>query len=213
MWAYLAAAAADRGNLDEAVRMLRRDLKDRPPSHFSGGILGVYFVAQGKFDDARRAYREHLLSDPPFDAFELRQRWSGLSYNTSHFLSDLVEGTDLSLEFKSFPEVLSHVDDWNEQITRVGGRKFDTLSSMADTLSSNWFQQLDDLDKLRVLYYYRVTRPHDEEVESYSQTGEVRSVETLVRQEEEFTAALHTSPEADAIWTRATLDRRIDPPL
>src|SRR5207253_2122850 len=99
MWAYLAAAAADRGNLDEAVKMLRRDLKERPSSHYSGGLLGVYFVAQGKFDDAWRVYRDHLICDPPFHAFELRQGWSGLSYSTSHFLSDLVEGIDLSVEF------------------------------------------------------------------------------------------------------------------
>ena len=213
MWAYLAAAAADRGNLDEAVRMLRRDLKGRPPSHYSGGVVGCTLVAQGKFDDAWRAYREHLICDPPFDAFELRQRWSGMSYNTSHFLSYLVEGIDLSVEFKNFPEVLRHVDEWNEQISRVDGREFKALDSMGETLPSSWFKQLDDLDKLRVLYYYRVTRPHDEEVESYTRTGKVRDAETLVRQQEEFNAALHTLPEAEAIWTRATLERQIDPPL
>ena len=213
LWAYLAAATADRGNFDEAIRMLRRDLRDRPPSHFSGGALAVYFVAKGKFDDAWRAYREHLIGDPPFDSFKLRLGWSGMSYNTSHFLSDLVEGVNLSVEFKDFPEVLRHVDEWNEQVTKVGERDFKMLGGMADTLSSSWLRQLDDLDKLRVLYYYRVTRPHDEEVESYSRTHEVRSAETLVRQQEEFTAALHTSPDAEAIWTRATLDRHIDPPL
>jgi hypothetical protein len=213
MWAYLAAAAADRGNLDEAVRMLRRDLKDRAPSHYSGGLLGVYFVAQGKFDDAWRGYKDHLVRDAPFDAFELRQRWSGMSYNTSHFLSYLVEGMDLSIEFKNFPEILRRVDEWNEQITKVGEREFKALDSMSETLSSNWFRQLDDLDKLRVLYYYRVTRPHDEEAESYSRTGKVRDAEALVRQQEEFTAALHTSSEAETIWTRATIDHHLDPPL
>lgn len=213
MWAYLAAAAADRGNLEEAVRMLQRDLKNRPRSHYSGGILGVYFVAQGKFDDAWRAYREHLICEPPFDAFELQQRWSGMSYNTSHFLSDLVEGIDLSVEFKNLPEILRHVDEWNEQVTRVGGREFKTLGSMSDTLSSGWFKELDDLDKLRALYYYRVTRPHDEEIESYSRTGKVRDPDTLVRQEEEFAAALHTAPDAEGIWARATADHHLDPPL
>ena len=166
MWAYLAAATADRGSLDEGVRILRRDLKGRPPSHYSGGVTGVYFVAQGKFGDAWRSYREHLICDAPFDTFELRQKWSGMSYNTSHFLSDLVEGVDLSVEFKDSPEVLHHVDEWNEQISRVGGREFKALDSMSETLPSTWFKQLDDLDKLRVLYYYRVTRPHDEKVES-----------------------------------------------
>ncbi len=213
MWAYLAASAADRGNLDEAVRMLRRDLKDRPASHYSGGLLAVYFVAQGKFDDARRAYRAHLVGDPPFHPVELRQRWSGMSYNTSHFLSDLVEGVDLSVQFKKFPEVLRHVDEWNQQVTAVGGRDFTMLGTMGDTLSSSWFRQLDSLDKLRVLYYYRVTRPHDEEAESYDRTGEVRDSDTLVRQQEEFTATLHTSPDAETIWTRATLDRGVEPPL
>ena len=213
MWAYLAAAAADRGDLDEAVRMLRRDLKDRPASHYSGGLLAVYLVAQGKFDDAWRVYRAHLVGEPPFDPVELRQRWSGMSYNTSHFLSDLVEGIDLSVEFKNFPEVLRHVDEWNQQVTAVGGRDFKMLGTMGDTLSSSWFRQLDSLDKLRVLYYYRVTRPHDEELETYSRTHKVRDSDTLVRQQEEFIATLHTSPHAETIWTRATLDRGIEPPL
>jgi tetratricopeptide (TPR) repeat protein len=213
MWAYLATAAADRGNLDEAIRMLQRDLKDRPPSHYSGGLLAVYFVGQGKFDDAWRAYRKHLICDPPFHARDLQQSWSGMSYSTSHFLSYLVEGMDLSIEFKNFPEILRHVDEWNEQITTVGGREFKILGSMSDTLSSSWFSQLDDLDKLRVLYYFRVTRPHDEEAEQYTRTGKVRDSETLVRQQEEFTSALDVAPEAKAVWTRATLNRGLDPPL
>jgi hypothetical protein len=136
-----------------------------------------------------------------------------MSYNTSHFLSYLVEGMDLSIEFKNFPEILRCVDEWNEQVTRVGEREFKTLDSMSQTLSSNWFRQLDDLDRLRVLYYYRVTRPHDEEAESYSRTGKVRDAETLVRQQEEFEAALHRSPQAETIWTRATADHHLDPPL
>lgn len=214
MWAYLATAATDRGNLEEAVRLLRRDLRDRSLSHYSGGTLGVYFVAQGKFHDAWHAYREHLICDPPFDAFELRQKWSGMAWNTSHFLRDLIEGVDLSIEFKNFPEILRRVDEWNEQVTRVGGREFQTLGSITDTLLSTWFKQLDDLDKLRVLYYYRVTRASDEKAEFYSRTPEVRnSAQFLVRQEEEFNAALHKSPEAGAIWTRATLARNVDPPL
>lgn len=212
MWAYLAAAAADRGNLDEAVRLLQRDLKDRPASHYSGGLLAVYFVAQGKFDDAWRVYRAHLSGDPPFDAFELRQRWSGMSYNTSHFLSDLVEGVDLNVEFKNFPEVLRHVDEWNQQITAVNGRDFKMLGTMDDTLSSSWFRQLGSVDKLRVLYYFRVTRPHDEDMEYYAQYDKVRERD-LVKEQEKFTAALNKSPEAEAVWTRATLDRQIEPPL
>jgi hypothetical protein len=126
---------------------------------------------------------------------------------------DIVEGIDLSMEFKKFPEILRYVDEWNEQVTRVDGRQFKTLGSMPETLSSSWFNRLDDLDKLRVLYYYRVTRPHDEEAESVSRGGGVRSAETLVRQQEEFTAALHASPDAEALWTRATLNRQREPPL
>ncbi len=213
MWEYLGIAAADRGNLDEAVRILRRDLKDCPASHYSGGLLAVYFVAQGRFDDAWRVYRAHLVGDPPFDPIELRQRWSGMSYNTSRFLSDLVEGIDLSVEFKDFPEVLRHIDEWNQQVTAVGGRDFKMLGTMGDTLSSSWFRQLDNVDKLRVLYYYRVTRPHDEEFETYSRTHKVRDSEALVRQQEKFIATLHSSPDAEMIWARATLDRGIEPPL
>ena len=135
-----------------------------------------------------------------------------MSYNTSHFLSDLVEGVDLSVEFKNFPEVLRHVDEWNQQVTAIGGREFKTLGSMSDTLSSSWFKQLDDLDKLRVLYYYRVTRPHEEDTEYYIRNNDVRKRD-LVREQDEFTAALNNSPEAEAIWSRATTDRSLDPPL
>jgi hypothetical protein len=211
MWQYLAIAAADHGNLNEATRMLRRDLRDRSPSHWSGGILANYLICQGKFDEAWNAYREHLLCDAPFNAFELKQNW-GLPYG-SRALMDVVEGIDLSIEFKNFPEMLRHVDEWNEQATRVGGREFKTLGSMADTLLSSWFEQLDDLDKLRMLYYYRVTRPHDEKLEDYGRTGKIPDPETLVRQEEQFTTALHTSKDGGAIWARATVDHHLDPPL
>lgn len=135
-----------------------------------------------------------------------------MSYNTSHFLSYLVEGMDLSIEFKNFPEILRRVDEWNEQVSRVGEREFKTLDSMSDTLSSNWFRQLDDLDKLRVLYYYRVTRPHEEDTEYYIRNNDVRERD-LVKEQDEFTAALNNSPEAEAIWSRATADRHLDPPL
>jgi Trypsin-like peptidase domain len=212
MWQYLAIAAADHGNLEEAIRMLRRDLKDRSSSHWSGGILAEYLVCQGKFDDAWRAYGEHLLCAPPFDAFELRQRWLG-SYDVSRALMDIVEGIDLSVEFQKIPEILRRTDEWNQQVSIVDGREMKTLGSLTETLSSNWFKQLDDLEKLRVLYYYRVTRPDDEETESYSRTGKVRDADTLVRRQEEFTSALQTSKDAEAIWARATADHHLDPPL
>lgn len=83
---------------------------------------------------------------------------------------------------------------------------------MTETLSSDWFKQLDDLDRLRVLYYYRVTRPHDEETEYDQRTGSAPTRD-LVKPEDEFAEALRTSKEAEAIWTRATADSHIDPPL
>lgn len=212
MWQYLAIAAADHGDLDEAIRMLRRDLRARSPSHWSGALLAEYLVCQGKFDQAWRAYKEYLLSDRPFDAFEFKQGLN-IVQDATGGVKDVVGGIDLSLEFKAFQEILQHLDEWNDQITKVGGREFKTLGSMSDTLSSTWFKQLDDLDKLRVLYYYRVTRPNEEEAESYSRTGELRETETLIQQKEEFTTTLHTSPQAEALWTRATLDRQINPPL
>jgi tetratricopeptide (TPR) repeat protein len=220
MWVYLGIAAADRGALDEAVRMLRRDLKDRSPSRFNSIALAEYLICQGKFDEAWRTYREHLLCEPSFDAFELRQGWSGEhdigaeeNNQMSRALMDVVEGVNLSVEFKNFPEILRWVDQWNEQVTKVDGREFKLLGPMTETLFSNWFNQLDALDKLRVLYYYRITRPRDEEIQSYSRTGKVRDAETAIRRRKEFGIALHTSPEAEALWTRATLERHIDPPL
>jgi hypothetical protein len=213
MWQYLGIATADRGNIAEAIRMLRRDLEGRSLSNWSGGILAAYLVCAGRFDDAWQAYREHFLTDAPFDAFELRQSWPGLTGVVDNAWSNVVEGIDFSVEFQKFPDILQRLDEWNAKVNTINGREFKALALLADTLSSDWFKQLDDLSKLRVLFYFRITRPHDEELEYYGRTQKVFDTETHVREQDEFTAALHTCREAEVIWTRATTDRRIDFPL
>lgn len=213
MWQYLAIAAADHGHLDEATRLLMRDLKGRPRSRWSGGMLAEYLVASGKFDDAWHAYAEHLLTEPPFDAFELSQRWLSIT-KISSALSDIVEGLDLSIEFKDFPEILHRIDEWNSTVAVVDGRRLTELGSPASTLSSDWFKKLNDLSKLRVLYYYYSARPNEKQMEYYQRTGgKVRDSQELANERTDFAAALAISKDAEAVWTRATLDRQIEPPL
>jgi hypothetical protein len=196
LWRYLSIAAADRGNIDEAIRMIRRDLERRSASSSSSRYLGDDLVYAGRFDDAWQAYREHFLGEPAFDAFELRQSspWMELELVVGG-------GPGAWAEFDNFPEIRRHIDEWVAMTGTVNGLQLEDLGQVSETLSSDWFKQLDDFSKLRVLYYYGYTRPRDHEGPD------------LAKQVDEFTAALHTSKEAEAIWARATAKHSIDPPL
>ena len=129
-------------------------------------------------------------------------------------MSDIVEGIDLSIEFKDFPEILHRIDEWNSTVAVVNGRRLVELGSVVDTLSNDWFKMLDDFSKLRVLYYYYSARPHEKEMEYYQRTGrKVRDSQELANERAEFQAALATSKRAEEIWSRATADHHLDPPL
>ena len=134
---------------------------------------------------------------------ELSLAWSHVVY----------EGINLSIQFQRFPEVLRRIEEWNSKVNTVDGRQLQKLGSATDTLSSEWFKQLDDLSKLRVLFYYNYPRRREQKLEHYARTGKFPDAEYYVGKQEEFTAALHTSKEAEVIWARATADHRLDPPL
>jgi hypothetical protein len=79
--------------------------------------------------------------------------------------------------------------------------------------TDDWFKKLDDFSKLRVLLYYRYTR-YVEEIEEYrARTGKFPDAEYTLKKHDEFTDALNTSKDAEAIWMRATVDRHLNHPL
>jgi Trypsin-like peptidase domain len=212
LWQYLAIATADHGNIPEAIKLLRRDLNGRSASYGSGRLLAEYLVCIGKFDDAWQAYREHCLADPPFNAYDLSQRSIGLSQGSLAW-SDFAQGIDFSVEFQKFPDILLRVDDWNAKLGVIEGQRLKGLRVLEETLASDWFKRLDDLSKMRVLFYYRYTRPHDEELEYHERTQQFLGPETRVQHQEAFQAALHTVPEAEALWNRVFIERSIEFPL
>jgi len=194
-------AAAERCQLDEAIHMLRRDLEARSPAQESGRMLAEQLVAQGQFKDAWQAFREHFLADPPFDAFELKQGWGGSFPFYPYLISNLVKeieftGIQYNSQFYKSPEIQHRADKWNAMVTRVDGRRFAELGSVADTLSSEWFKDLDDFSKLRVLVYYAVRNSPliHRNADSRASQDDLREIE----------AALHLSPQAEAIWARVT---------
>ena len=63
------------------------------------------------------------------------------------------------------------------------------------------------------MLYYRYKR-YVVEIEEYrARTGKFPDAEYTVKKHKEFTDALHTSKDTEAIWSRADVDRRLDPPL
>jgi S1-C subfamily serine protease len=210
MWKYMAMAAAERCQLDEAIHMLRRDLEGRSPADESGRMLAEYLVADGKFKEAWQAFRKHFLADPPFDAFKLKQGWGGSFPFYPYLISNLVKeieftGIQYDSQFYKSPEIQHRADTWNAMVIRVEGRRCAELGSVADTLSSDWFNNLDEFSKLRVLVYYAVRNSP-----LIRRDANVRpSLDDL----QEIEAALHGSPQAEAIWRRVTADNHLDYPL
>jgi hypothetical protein len=205
LWKHMAEAAAERCQLDEAIHMLRHDLEGRSPAEESGRMLAEYLVAQGKFQDAWQAFREHFLAEPPFDAFELKLGWGGSLPFYPYLISNLVKeiqftGIQYDSQFYKSPEIQRRAAMWNSMVTRVDGRRLAELDSVADTLSSEWFTELDEFSKLRVLVYYAVRH---EDLPSSQIVDNLREIE----------AALHLSPQGEAIWARATTNRDINFPL
>src|SRR5207249_3420392 len=186
-----------------AIHMLRRDLEARSPAQESGRMLAEQLVAQGQFKDAWQAFREHFLADPPFDAFKLKQGWGGSFPFYPYLISNLVKeidftGIQYNSQFYKSPEIQHRAAKWNAMVTRVDGHRFAELGSVADTLSSEWFKDLDDFSKLRVLVYYAVRNSP-----LIRRDADLRASRDDLR---EIEAALHLSPQAEAIWARVTAD-------
>lgn len=210
MWQYLAIAAGDRGDIDQAVQLIRRDLRGRPLSRWSGAMLGKYLVFAGRFNDAWQAYSDYFLTDASFDAFEIRQRRGIMQ--TGLAALEIVEGIEPP-DAKKFPEVVQHIAEWNRSVNRVQRRDLQTLGSVKETVSSDWFEGLDDFSKLRVLLYYHFARPRGKDLEHFNRTGKVLSLHEQTDQREEFEAALKTSKAAETLWERTMAERKIDFPL
>jgi len=210
LWRYLAVSAGDRGDFDEAINLLTRDLERRSRSTWSGALLAEYLVFKGRFDEAWRAYRDYFLAAPPFDAFTLTQN---RDVNGSPVKLDITERMGGIAGLPESPEIVRQIREWNAGASIVSGRRLDTLGSLTETLSDEWFNKLDDFAKLRVLLYYRYTRYLDDIAEYRAGTGKFPDSEYTVRKQEEFTTSLRTSKEAEAIWTRATGDHHLEFPL
>ena len=168
-------------------------------------MLAEYLVAQGKFNDAWQAFREHFLADSPFDAFGLKQGWGGSFPLDPYLISNLVKeieftGIQYESQFYKSPEIQRRTDKWNSIVTRVDGRRFAELGPVADTLSNEWFKRFDDFSKLRVLVYYAVRKSSLMSHGTYRQYGIHWSDAEWRDDLREIQAALHLSPQAEAIW-------------
>lgn len=195
MWQHLAIAAGDRGDIESAIRLVRRDLDGKSPTHWAGAMLAKYLVFAGRFADAWGAYRDYLLGEPAFDAFALRQGRGEMALMNAWY--DI--GVEIPIpDRQKFPEVARHVAEWNATLNTIQGRDLRSLGRLAETLSSAWFKELDDFSKLRVLLYYRFIRP--KERDNWISADEWK----------EFDTALEISDGAETLWKRATTDRKVD---
>ena len=216
LWDYLALSAGQRGELDEAIALLRRGLRDRSASSWTGALLAQHLVFAGRTEEAWNAYRAHFSAEPPFDAFELRDGWSHsgtISPAHSHISDGMNEESELfKKQFGRFPNVIARVREWNAAVKIVAERRLAQLPPFRDTLATVWFNDLEEFEKLRVLLYYRHVRSTEQDIVHWERTGKSPEHD-VVKEEADFNAALKEFPLAAKVWTRAFQHREIGFPL
>lgn len=215
LWQYLAIEAAERGNVEEAITLLRRDMKGRAASCWSGALLAQHLVFAGRIDDAWRAYEQHFQGPTPFDSFELRDGWSSgpVTFAQLHISDGMDADGDLfTKQFGRFPEIRARVREWDFAIKSVAGHALSELGSMSITVTGPWFKELTEFEKLRVLLYYKYVRPDEQHSAEYQRTGKFPEIDA-VKESAEFDAALKQSSPAASVWERACFHREIELPL
>ena len=212
----LAAAAADRGKFEEALSLLRNDLKSRPASCSSGALLADFLALSGKSDEAWKAYSAHYSAPNYFDAFAITKQ-ARVKRNGDSTVMNLfkwafsVEGLRLH-GFRNQPLVLENARQWNEQAATVEGRRFTDLPSLKEVVTSKWFESLSRLSRIRVLYYFHFFRAWDSEQDQLQKFGAIPKRDYSAEWAE-FLNSLDASPEARALWDEISSGEEINPLL
>lgn len=212
----LAAASADRGKFEEALSLLRNDLKSRPASCNSGALLADFLALSGQSDEAWKAYAAHYSAPNYFDAFAITKK-ARVKINGDLTVMNLfrwafpVEGLRLH-GFRNQPLVLENARQWNEQAATVEGRRFTDLPSLKEVVTSKWFESLSRLSRIRVLYYFHFFRAWDSEQDQLRKLGAIPKRDYSAEWAE-FLNSLDASPEARALWDEISSGEDINPLL
>ena len=212
----LATVAAEQGELDKAVALLRSDLERRAASARSGSLLGEFLALSGRFEEAWAAYDKHYSGAGWFDAFEVKRK-PLVSEGNDLALNDLVK-QGFSVDglrthgFANHPAVLENARRWNDQAALVDGRRFTELATLNEVVSSDWFRKAPRLSRIRTLYYFRSTRPWDEELAFAQKAGDFPKRD-YAKERAAFENALSISSDVRKLWEEITSSEGIGFPL
>lgn len=207
----LAAKAAQRGEFEAAITLIRRDLMDRPRSSQSGELLGEFLALTGRFDEAWDAFTAHYEGQNTFDPNELKvlPRIKEVDLTADK----LVRGFSIDgLRFDGFlnhPTVLENARKWNAQAALVDGIPFSNLPSLREVVTTGWFGKLNRLSRIRILHYYRSIRPQEEAEAKPRAPGPAQR--EFFKEKVAFDEAIQASEEAQALWDELTSSEEILP--
>ena len=210
----LATVAAERGELERAIALLRIDLSGRASSARSGSLIGEFLALSGRFEDAWKAYANHYSERGGFNAFKLEadSLVHGLyDYRLNYLVKQgfVVEGLRTH-GFSNHPAILENARVWNEQVAFIEGRKFTSLPTLGEVISSQWFQSAPRLTRIRLLYYFRAIRSLNDEPTSPPQSGTPAN-RVYLDKLKEFNEIIGAHPEIRQLWIDVTEGDTIPP--